>query len=101
MARKRNRCHAICGLQQWMGYSRSLCVQSVIFEYGSTLAEPQCPAVIGSRALHNTDVSTWQCFPTCVPWHTSVPREWQRCAECRKSKVFNEKFQRSFQLSLK
>jgi len=30
--------------------------------------------------------SLGQCFPTCVPWHTSVPREQQRCAvaECRK-----------------
>jgi len=44
-----------------------------------------------------------QCFPTCVPWHTSVPREQQRCAatEYRKSKVFNKKFQWSFQFSLK
>ena len=46
-------------------------------------------------------LSTSQCFPTCVPRHTSVPRERQRstAAECRKSKVFHEKFQWSFQFS--
>ena len=44
-----------------------------------------------------------QCFPACVPRHKSVPRERWKCAEaeCRKSIVFNEKFQWRFQLSLK
>src|SRR6218665_695285 len=39
-----------------------------------------------------SDQCTWsiylkQCFPTCVPRHTSVPRERYKCAaaECRKS----------------
>ena len=47
--------------------------------------------------------SLCQCFPTCVPRHTSVPRERLKCAaaECRNSKVFNKKFQWMFQLSFK
>jgi len=52
----------------------------------------------GGISPHTTvlkQLTVMQCFPTCVPRHTSAPPEGQRCAaaECRKSKVFNEKFQ--------
>jgi len=65
----------------------------LVFDFGSfALNLVYIPTVVGFYINYLR-----QCFPTCVP------RERQRCAaaDCRKSKVFNEKFQWSFQLSLK